>query len=483
MSMQIKAGQKVIDLGKPNPKQELFLRDQHKFVCYGGGRGGGKSWVIDRKAIILAGKYAGIKQCIVRTTYKEVTQNHVEPLLEILGNTVRYNKSDNVMTFPNGSKIYFSYYASDNDFTHFQGIQFDVIYIDEATNMKEEWIKKIIASCRGVNSFPKRVYLTCNPSGIGLGYVKRVYVDRKFDAHENPDDHIFIQALIGDNKPLLESNPDYVSFLESLPRVLREAWLNGRWDVFEGAFFEEFRISPDATMCMEHGVKIEDAEKEGLWTHVIKPFEIPKWWNIEMSYDFGYGKPFDATWYAIDGDRGAMYAILQWYGSTGQPNEGLKLTPEEQFKHIHEIETSHPWLKDKRIRRVADPSIWDGSRGISVAEIAEKNQVYCEKGINDRIAGWMQVRERLKFDEDGRAMLYFFDTCKDAIRTMPLMMFDAHRVEDLDTSLEDHFCDSLRYECMARPIKPRLIKQKFVPDYDPLNMFTKGANDGYRING
>lgn len=470
---EVRTGRKTINLGRPSPKQVLFLKDTHRHVAFGGARGGGKSHAVRLKAILLAFTYAGIRLCIVRTTYKEVQQNHVEPMLALLGDVVRYNKGENVFTFPNGSKIYCSYFATDSDYTHFMGIEFDVLFLDEASNFREEWIKKMCASVRGVNNFPKRVYYTCNPSGVGMGYIKRLFIDRKFEANENPDDYSFIQSLVTDNRVLMESNPDYVRFLESLPRVLREAWLFGRWDVFEGSFFSEMRTTPDPILCEEHGIKVEDAQKEGLWTHVIKPFEPPKWWNIEMSYDFGYGKPFDATWYAIDGD-GCMYAIYQWYGCTGEPNEGLKMTPEQQFKHIHEIETSHPWLKDRTIRRVADPSIWDGSRGVSVEEEASKQGVYFDKGINERIAGWMQVRERLKFDENGRAMLYFFDTCKDAIRTMPLMMFDDKKPEDLDTSLEDHFCDSLRYECMSRPIKPRLIKDAYVPDYDPLDMWKKG---------
>jgi hypothetical protein len=107
---------------------------------------------------------------------------------------------------------------------------------------------------------------------------------------------------------------------------------------------------------------------------------------------------------------------------------------------VVEIEKSHPWLKGKRIQGVADPSIWDASRGISVAEEADKHQLWFEKGDNERIAGWMQVHERLKFDENGYAMLYFFENCKHAIRTLPLMMYDEHKPEDLDTDLEDHVC-------------------------------------------
>lgn len=145
------------------------------------------------------------------------------------------------------------------------------------------------------------------------------------------------------------------------------------------------------------------------------------------------------------------------------------MSNKQQFDRIQEIEREHPWLKGKRIQGVADPSIWDGSHGISAAEEAEKHSLWFEPGINDRIPGWMQVRERLKFDENGYAMMYFFNTCKAIIRCMPLMMYDEHKVEDLDTSLEDHCLDECRYMCMMRPIAPRKIETTYIPISDPLN--------------
>ena len=273
----------------------------------------------------------------------------------------------------------------------------------------------------------------------------------------------------------MASDPDYVRQLEALPPKLREAWLNGRWDVFEGAFFEEFRTSPDPQACHDAGITVEEAYDEHRWTHVIKPFDIPKSWKIYRSYDFGFGKPFACNWYAVDYD-GCAYMIAELYGCTGTANEGVKWSPEQQFKEIARIEREHPYLKGKTIHGVADPSIWDGSRGIAIIEEAEKQHLWFDKGINDRIPGWMQIHERLKFDEYGKAMLYVFDTCKDTIRVIPLMMYDEHKPEDLDTDLEDHILDSLRYFCMMRPIAPRKIVENKIPQHDPLNQFTERRN-------
>ena len=468
-----------INLPTPSPKQELFLEDTHRHVAFGGARGGGKSFAVRLKAVILCLKHSGISVMIVRKSFPELTANHIKPLKEMLrcgakDAVAKYNDSKKEITFPNGSEILFRYCDTEKDVDRYQGTEVDVLFLDEATQLSEDQMKKICACVRGVNSFPKRIYYTCNPGSKGHGYIKRLFIDKVYESGEHPEDYSFIQSLVTDNKALMEQNPDYIKQLEALPPKLREAWLNGRWDVFEGAFFEEFRASPNPQACHDAGITEEEALQEHRWTHVIKPFDIPKSWKIYRSYDFGYGKPFAVNWYAVDYDETA-YMILELYGCTGTPNEGVKWTPEEQFKEVARIEREHPYLKGRRIQGVADPSIWDGSRGIAIIEEAEKQHLWFDKGINDRIPGWMQVHERLKFDENGRAMLYVFENCKDTIRTIPLMMYSekTNRVEDLDTDLEDHICDSIRYFCMARPIAPRNIEIKQKPMHDPLDQFVE----------
>lgn len=467
----------LVRLPRPTPKQEIFMRDRHRHVAFGGARGGGKSWAVRFKAKVLGLKHAGIRMCIIRRTYPELIENHIKPLKAMLGVGGKdalavYNDSRKEMRFVNGSELLFRYCNCEKDLNNFQGVEFDVVFIDEATQLRQEWIEKINACVRGVNSFPKRTYYTCNPGGVSHGYIKRLFIDRAFEANENPEDYSFVQSLVTDNKALMESDPNYLKQLEALPPKLREAWLNGRWDIFEGAFFEEFRATPEPQACYDEGITVEEALQEHRWTHVIRPFEVPKSWKVYRSYDFGFGKPFACNWYAVDYD-GCAYMIAELYGCTGTPNEGVKWSPEKQFAEIARIEREHPLLKGKVVHGVADPSIWDGSRGIAIIEEAEKQHLWFDKGINDRIPGWMQIHERLKFDGDGRAMLYIFDTCKDSIRVFPLMMYDEHKPEDLDTDLEDHILDSVRYFCMMRPIAPRVTSEAKVPMHDPLNQYTK----------
>ena len=450
---------RTLDLGRAQPKQTLFLKDKHRNIAYGGARGGGKSWAVRTKSKLLAFRYPGIKILIVRKTYKELQNNHIEQLTAELAGFAKYNRSDKMFRFPNGSTISFGYCANEGDLGQYQGAEYDVVFIDEAGQLQESWIRKINLCVRGTNGFPKRTYYTLNPGGPGHAYFKRVFVDRNFNPDEDPNDYFFIQAKVEDNKALMDTQPDYLRELENLPPTLRAAWKDGRWDVYEGQFFEDFRDDP------EH-------YQDRRWTHVIEPFEIPDGWKICRSYDFGYGKPFSCAWWAVDYD-GTIYRIMELYGCTQTPNEGVKWTPDQQFSEIHKTETQHPWLKGKNILGVADPAIWDASRGESIADTAARYGVYFTKGDNERIAGWMQCHYRLQFDEDGYPRMYVFNTCRAFIRTIPLLIYDEHKVEDLDTTMEDHVADEWRYFCMSRPIKPiRAVKEQRIL-FDPLDMMKR----------
>ena len=450
---------RTLDLGRAQPKQTLFLKDKHRHIAYGGARGGGKSWAVRTKSKLLAFRYPGIKILIVRKTYKELQNNHIEQLTAELAGFAKYNRSDKMFRFPNGSTISFGYCANEGDLGQYQGAEYDVVFIDEAGQLQESWIRKINLCVRGTNGFPKRTYYTLNPGGPGHAYFKRVFVDRNFNPDEDPDDYFFIQAKVEDNKALMDTQPDYLRELENLPPTLRAAWKDGRWDVYEGQFFEDFRDVP------EH-------YKDRRWTHVIEPFEIPDGWTICRSYDFGYGKPFSCAWWAVDYD-GTIYRIMELYGCTRTPNEGVKWIPDKQFEEIHKTEMQHPWLKGKTIIGVADPAIWDASRGESVADTAARYGVFFTPGDNERIAGWMQCHYRLQFDEDGYPRMYVFNTCRAFIRTIPTLIYDEHRAEDLDTKMEDHVADEWRYFCMSRPIKPiRAVKEQRIL-FDPLDMMKR----------
>lgn len=472
----------VIRIPAPNAKQKDFFRSKTKYVAYGGSRGGGKSWAVRVKALKNGFKYPGYEQVIIRHSYPELYVNHIKQFKKMLPKEAYdYNDGRKELVLPNGSIITFRYCANDKDLDTFQGNEWDSMFIDEATQFTEEQFRILSACVRSAadDGRPHQIVLTCNPGGPGHQFVKRLFIDRDFKDEENPEEYSFVQAGVRDNTALMKSNPDYIKQLEALPPKLRKAWLDGAWDVYEGQFFEDLRMEPDMTAALEHGCQLsrEELKAQHRWCHVIEPFDIGggecRGWNILRSYDFGYGKPFSCAWWAVDYD-GVLYRIMELYGCTETANEGVRWTPDEQFKRISEIEHSHPWLKGRHIEGVADPAILDVSRGESIAETAMKYGIYFTPGDNNRIPGWMQVHYRLQFDENGYSRMYIFSNCKAFIRTMPLMSYSSRHPEDLDTNMEDHVADETRYMCMSRPVKPMMpVKEDNKIYIDPLNMMSK----------
>ena len=431
-----------IYIGTPNAKQDEFLRCKKKYVAFGGARGGGKSWAVRCKAKLLAQRYPGIRMLLVRRTMTEIEANHLETLRLELAGTAVYRAEERRFVFGNGSVLQFGYCACDRDADRYQGAEYDVIFFDEATQLKEQWMRKLAACVRGVNGFPKRIYYTCNPGGPGHGYIKRLFIDRRYEPGENGGEYAFIPARATDNGALLARQPEYIRQLEALPPKLRAAWLEGRWDVLAGQVFQEFTDDP-----------AHYADRR--WTHVIRPFDIPREWNVYRSYDFGYAKPFSCGWWAVDFD-GCVYRILELYGCTGRPNEGLRIDPVEQAKRIREAEQNDPLLRGRVIHGVADPAIFDESRGESIAAMMERSPhfLHWQPGDHTRLAGKMQFHYRLRFAPDGRPMLQVFSSCKHFIRTLPNLVYDESNVEDIDTRQEDHIYDECRYVLMEHPISP-----------------------------
>lgn len=417
-----------IDFGTPSRKQEEFLLANTRYVGYGGARGGGKSWAVRTKAKLLALKHAGIRLLIMRRTFPELRENHILPLMGELAGLAAYRDTDKSFSFPNGSRLKFGYCDTDADVHQYQGQEYDVIFIDEATHFSEFQYTALKACVRGANSFPKRIYLTCNPGGVGHAWVKRLFIDKDYLPGEVPDEYTFIRAQVYDNRVLLENDPEYLSTLQSLPDDLRRAWLDGDWNVFAGQYFSEWR---DAV-------------------HVIKPFEIPEWWQRYVSLDYGLDM-LAAYWIALD-NEGLAYVYRELYQSD--------LIASEAAERIAELGGS-----EKIIQYLAPPDLWNrrNDTGKSVSEIFSGVGVPLSKVSNDRVNGWMDVHEWLRVFErripegDGErekvAGLRVFPCCRNLIRTLPLLQHDERNPNDTANTPHEltHAPDAIRYFCAGRP--------------------------------
>lgn len=403
-----------IKLGKPQPKQKEFMLATAKYVAFGGARGGGKSWSVREKAKRLALKWPGIKILIIRKTYTDLRENHILPLRKDLPNTLApYKENDKSFAFVNGSRIKCSYFANDNDALQYQGQEYDVIFLEEATQFGEFVFQVLKACLRGANRFPKRMYLTCNPDGVGFAWVKRLFVTREYVDGENPEEYAFIQSLVTDNEILCKTNPDYLEQLDSLPEDMRARWRYGSWDVAEGQYFGEFRRD----------------------LHVCEPFGIPREWRRYISIDYGLDM-LAAYWTAVDGERNCYV-----YREFCEPN----LPISDAAAKINALTDA-----DEEIyATLAPPDLWNRSQetGKSKALIFEESGLTLTKSNNDREAGWLAIKELLKLNEHGRARLHIFKNCAKLIRNLPDIQRDPKK--PTDTALEPHDIthspDALRY--------------------------------------
>ena len=333
---------------------------------------------------------------------------------------------------PNGARLNFAYLERDADAENYQGHSYTRIYIEEAGNFPSPApIMKLMAALRSGAGVPCRMRLTGNPGGPGHQWVKARYIDpvpMGWEPIRDPQtglDRVYIPSRVTDNRHLGDS---YVAQLrQSGSADLVRAWLEGDWSVVAGAYFPEFDLR----------------------RHVVAPRELPRHWARFRAFDWGSARPFCCLWLAIaDGTTefpaGAAVVYREWYGSTGEPNVGLRMTAEEVARGILAREEPNEGV----LLSVCDPSMLREDGGPSLAE--RMPGIPWSAADNSRVAGWDQMRSRLK-GIDGKPTLYIFSTCANLIRTLPAMQHDEHRPEDLDSDGEDHACDCLRYGVMSRP--------------------------------
>lgn len=417
--------------GIPNERQKEFFACRARFIAYGGSRGGGKSWALRRKLVAMCLRYGELRCLLVRRSFAELKSNHVLPFLREYGALLRYSESQKALLFSNGSRIELGYCAHDRDVLRYQGQEYDVIAIDEATQLSEYQFSTLKASLRGTRAVPRRMYLTCNPGGIGHAWVKRLFIDRRFRKGESPDDYAFIPASVYDNQALLQSDPDYLRSLESLPDRLRDAWLYGRWDVFEGQFFPEFDTD----------------------VHVCSRAELPKNLKYFVAVDYGFDM-LAAILMGID-TEGNLYAIRECC----RPD----LTLSEAAEQIALLCRSKPVEF-----AVLSPDLWNrrqdsGRSGFEIMQ-AVRGMPPMLPADDRRIAGWRVLREYLAQNADSPSLKICSD-CTELIRCLPALLYDKTRPEDASSEPHavTHAPEALRYAVMSRC--PPLIEREEERDF------------------
>lgn len=465
--------------GEPQPKQAEFLKATSRYVGYGGARGGGKSHAVRMKATFLAYEHFGIKILIVRRTMDELRGNYILPMLEAYGKLPadikpNYKSDPHEFWFDNGSMIKLGYCDAETDVARYIGQEYDVIFFDEGTTLTEQQFRKIDSTVRGANPFPKRTYVTCNPGGVGHGWVLRLFIERKYREQDGElaEDYEFIQAKVWDNlkmfefdagyqraikgKPRTEKNvnyavmmSDYVRSLKANDEQTRKAWIDGDWYVFEGQFFPEFSTT----------------------AHVCPAFDPPADWHKSVAIDYGLDR-LAVLWLTTNHD-GQTYVYR-----------------ELQRKDLTVPSAANVILENckERITEFYAPSdLWNRDRhtGIEMALTFAMNDVPLIKVGRERIPQWARVKEYLEL-HDGVPQLKIMDNCPDLIDCMQRLQYDPKKIQDASTEPHDitHLPDALRAWCsrfQTVPVrtKPVLPDPFHLLDDEP----SENVSEEYLIGG
>lgn len=454
------ADQRIIWQPQPGP-QTLLIECPVFEVFFGGARGGGKTegsigdWLQHSSeygenaiGIFVRRKFKQLAEVIART----------QQLFTKLG--AKFNVQQSQWKMANGARLKFVYLERDADAEEYQGHSYTRVYVEEATNFPSpDPINKLRATLRSAAGVPCGMRLTGNPGGAGHNWVKARYITpdpRGFKLIREETEvevdgvksvvwleRVFIPSKIGDNSLLMRNDPTYILRLrQSGSAALVKAWLEGNWDIVDGAFFDEW--------CEKHVLSAADWLKR-----------MPAVAQRFRAFDWGSAKPFSVGWYILsDGTWGlpkdALVKYEEWYGAKA-PNVGLKMLAVDVAQGIKEREKD----RGRTIQYgVADPSIYIRDGGPSIAESMSIKGVNWRRADNKRHAGAEMMHQRLLGETRGERgqpdfeytpMLYFLDCCDDSIRTIPTLQHDEHDPEDVDTEAEDHAYDETRYAVMSRP--------------------------------
>jgi phage terminase large subunit len=426
-----------------------------KFVFFGGARGGGKSYGLRWAAVYLALYYftkynlRNVRLMIACENYPALHDRQLVKIRyeypEWLGVWKATEKEFHLHPAYGGGQICFRNLDAPEKY---HSSEWGAILVDELPLNADNVFASLrtILRWKGLPDQECRFIGTGNPCGVGLGWVKRLWIDRVYEDGDDPAQYAFVQSFATDNPHI---DPGYIRSLQLLPEREREAMLYGRWDVFEGQFFPEWDPK----------------------VHVVEPFPIPRglgrWYR---SLDWGEKKPSSVNWWWLSPDQ-VLYMVRELYEGGMKPSQLA-----ERIKAMTFDGESVLWT-------VADPSIFgrrDLETGRSIADILHARGIPVLPGMNARVPGWQILREWLRVTEEvvtdpatgGQRLLptsrfRVFSNCRDFIRTLPNLVYDERNPEDCNTNGEDHAGDSARYLCAQLGIAMAVPAPPAVASLDP----------------
>lgn len=402
----------------------------------------------------------------------------------------KYNIKDSKWTWSTGEELLFRRLRQDSDYWLYHGHQYCFIGFNELTKYPTSYLYDTIQSCNRSGFVPEEhpqytvdgkvyylppiplmIFSTTNPFGAGHNWVKKRFIDvapygtvvkrqtKVFDPKTKQEELVEKTqvALFSSYIENIYLSPKYIASLLNYPDPnIRRAWALGSWDIVSGGAVGD------------------------LWNkdkHVINRFVIPDGWYIDRTFDWGSSHPFSVGWWACangeeadvlldNGEwikfcppKGSLIQFYEWYGTEEiGTNKGLKMSARDIAKGINQIE--HGLIESGWIRRTvasgsADNQIWNNTNTDNdcIADIMESENVYWErsnKASGSRVNGLQLFRDMLKNTTDNAEQphIYFMNNCIASISTIPVLPRDAKKIDDVDTTAEDHAYDMVRYRIL-----------------------------------
>jgi hypothetical protein len=440
----------------PQPAQVPYITSPADITVFGGARGGGKTFGSLGDWWLHAEAYGPNARGLMLRKARADLKDTIAIATELFGNAAKWITGDAYFQFRNGARLYMAYLENEQDAQSYQGWSLTRVYLEEITQFTSlEPMLRLLATLRSPFGIKCQMKATCNPGGPSHFAVKSMFIDHGPNTiirdPESGLSRVFIPSRVEDNPALLKNDPGYINRLKGVgsPQLVK-AWLEGDWDVVEGAFFPEFSKA----------------------RHVVAPFAIPPQWIKFRSMDWGSASPFSIGWWTVVQDsfehdghvvpRGAIVRYREWYGAKpGFGNKGLGMTALEVARGILKRETDERGKREYIAYGILDPAAFAVVSGPSIAETMVREKVSFRRADNIRVSrdrrmgGWDQLRARLKGNAEGQPLIFLFSHCRDLIRTLPMMVHDPVNPEDLDSDGEDHAVDETRYACMSRPYLAR----------------------------
>ena len=455
----------------PGPQTRLMFEDADE-IAYGGARGGGKSYgflMHFAEQALIWGTYA--RGILFRRRFVDL-EDLIEDSRRIfapLGGIFYVGGGRPYWRLPGGGVLRLRYLEREAHAALYQGHAYTWIGVEEAGTYSAFRPIELLRGClRSVFGVPCQMLLNMNPGGVGHSWIKSRYIDpappteqivERLMVNGEPKEwrRVFIPALVEDNPALIDADPEYLTRLHLVkPDWLRRAWLSGDWNIVpSGGMFDDV------------------LDDKGLRHVVIKPFPVPENWPIYRSLDWGSAKPFSVGWWAIangedvelpDGGtlvfaKGSLIRIAEWYGKgddPDNPNDGCRMTASRAARGIQAREKR---LKAKVRPGPADTQIYaqEGHERTLADEMRDPDGngkgdgvrwTKANKGPGSRVNGWDAMRRVFEAAASGardKPGMFVFNTCRDWIRTVPMLPRDPVDPEDVDTHAEDHIADETRY--------------------------------------